>query len=134
MKLDIYVNYKGNCREAFRFYEKHLGGKITSMLTFKEQPGLPNVSKEQENDILHARMELGGMVLMGADIPHAEPMKSAYLTLTFGSDEEAERIYALLSEGGEIFMKMEKTFFVSHFAMLRDRFGINWMITCENQN
>ncbi len=64
MKLDIYVNYKGNCREAFRFYEKHLGGKITSMLTFKDQPGLPNVSKEQENDILHARMELGGT---GAD-------------------------------------------------------------------
>ncbi len=78
-KLDVYVNFKGCCREAFEFYEKHLCGKIISMLTFKEQPGLPKVSKEQENDILHARMELGGAVPMEADIQHAEPVCCAYL-------------------------------------------------------
>ena len=69
---------------------------------------------------------------MGADIPGAEPMRSAYLTLTVDSDEEAERLYALLGEGGQVFMKMEKTFFASRFAMLRDRFGTSWMLLCEN--
>ena len=68
---------------------------------------------------------------MGADIPNAEPMRSAYLSLTVSSIEEAERLYALLSEEGEIFMKMEKTFFASRFAMLRDKFGTSWMLLCE---
>jgi PhnB protein len=65
---------------------------------------------------------------MGADMPTAEPMRSAYLTQTFDRDEEAERVYALLSEGGQIFMKMEETFFATRFAMLRDRFGTSWML------
>jgi PhnB protein len=67
-------------------------------------------------------------MLMGADIPNAEPMRSAYLALTLDTEVEAERVYALLIEGGEIFMKMEKTFFSNRFAMLRDRFGTNWML------
>lgn len=133
MKLDVYVNYKGNCREAFRFYEKHLGGKITMLSTFKDLPDSSNIPEERKNDILHARLELGGTVLMGSDIPHAEPMRSAYLSLSVDSDEEAERIYSLLLEGGEIFMKMDKTFFASRFAMLRDKFGTNWMLLHENQ-
>ncbi len=68
---------------------------------------------------------------MGADIPGAEPMRSAYLTLTVDSVEDAEHLYALLGEGGQIFMKMEETFFAARFAMLRDRFGTSWMILCE---
>jgi len=131
LKLDIYVNYKGNCREAFKFYEKHLGGKILMMSTFKDMPDSSNIPEERKNDILHARIEIGDSVLMGADIPHAEPMRSAYLSLSVDSDEEAERIYGLLSEDGEIFMKMESTFYASRFAMLRDKFGTNWMLLCE---
>ena len=131
MKLDMYINYKGKCREAFQFYEKHLNGKIIMMSTFKEMPDSSNIPEERKNDILHARIEIGDTVLMGADIPHAEPMRSAYLTLRVESVDEAERIYKLFSEGGEIFMKMEQTFYASRFAMLRDKFGTNWMILCE---
>ena len=65
---------------------------------------------------------------MGADVPKAEPMRSAYLTLTLDREEDAERLYALLADGGEIFMKMEKTFFANRFGMLRDRFGTSWML------
>jgi PhnB protein len=65
---------------------------------------------------------------MGADIPNAEPMRSAYVTLTTDSEADAERVYSLLAEGGEIFMKMEKTHFANRFAMLRDRFGTSWML------
>ena len=132
MKLDIYVNYPGNCEQAFRFYEQHLGGKITMMLTHEQQPDAANVPQDWKNAILHARLEIGDTILMGADTPNAEPMRSAYLTLRAVSSEEAERLYALLSTGGQVFMKMEKTFFASRFAMLRDKFGTSWMILCEN--
>jgi PhnB protein len=133
MKLDIYVNYPGNCQQAFRFYEQHLGGKITMLMTHREQPGTANIPEDWKNAILHARMEIGDAVLMGADIPNAEPMRSAYLTLRLDTTEEAEKVYAILSEDGQIFMKMEETFFATRFAMLRDKFGTSWMLLCENQ-
>ena len=133
MKLDIYVNYPGNCQQAFRFYEQHLGGKITMLMTHQQQPDAANVPEGWKNAILHARMEIGDAVLMGADIPNAEPMRSAYLTLRLDTTEEAEKVYAILSEDGQIFMKMEETFFATRFAMLRDKFGTSWMLLCENQ-
>lgn len=132
MQLDIYVNYQGNCRQAFEFYEQHLGGKITMMMTHQENPGTANVPEDWKNAILHATIEIGGAVLMGADIPHAESMRSAYLTLRLNTTEEAEKVYAILSADGQIFMKMEETFFATRFAMLRDKFGISWMLLCNS--
>lgn len=82
MKLDSYVNYKGNCREAFRFYEQHPGGKIIMMNTFGEVPNSANISEEMKDAILRARIEIGGAMLMGANILQAEPMRSAYLRNT----------------------------------------------------
>jgi len=133
MKLDIYLNYGGNCEQAFRFYEQELGGKITMMMRHGEQPNAANVPADWKNAILHARIEFGKTVLMGADIPpdRFQPMRSAYLTLTLDSAEQAERLYALLADGGQIFMKMEETFFASRFAMLRDKFGTSWMLPHE---
>jgi PhnB protein len=131
MRLDIYLNYPGHCEEAFRFYEQHLGGKITGVSRHGEQPGGSDLPAEWKGKILHASIEIGNTVLMGADIPSAEPMRSAYLALTVDSAEEAERLYALLSDGGQVFMKMEETFFAPRFGMLRDRFGTSWMILCE---
>ncbi len=127
MKLDIYVNYRGTCEQAFRFYEHHLGGRITGLVRHGEQPN-PGIPADWKEKILHARIEIGRAVVMGADIPNAEPMRSAYLTLTLNNEEEAEEVYALLIEGGEIFMKMEKTPFANRFAMLRDKFGTSWML------
>src|SRR5688572_33111991 len=128
MKLDVYLNFPGHCEQAFRFYQQQLGGRIISTVTHGEGPGRPGIPPEW---IMHARMEIGGTTVMGADIPGAEPVRSAYLTLTLDSDEEAERVYAVLTDGGEIFMKMEETFFASRFAMLRDRFGTSWMLLHE---
>jgi PhnB protein len=127
MKLDVYVNYRGNCEQAFRYYETHLGGRITGTVRHGDQPN-PNIPADWSDKILHSRIEIGTTVLMGADIPHGEPMRSAYLTLTLDGESDAERVYALLADGGEIFMKMEKTNFANRFAMLRDRFGTSWML------
>jgi PhnB protein len=131
MKLDVYVNYPGTCEQAFRFYEQHLGGRITGIRKHGEGPEKGRVPADWQEAVLHARIDVGGATLMGADIPGAEPMRSAYLTLRLDSAEEAERLYALLSDGGQIFMKMEETFFASRFAMLRDRFGTSWMLLHE---
>ena len=127
MRLDIYVNYHGTCEQAFRFYEQHLGGRITGIVRHHEQPN-PQTPPDWQDKVLHARIEIGTLVLMGADIPHAEPMRSAYLTLTLDDESDADRIYALLADGGEVFMKMAKTHFANRFAMLRDRFGASWML------
>ena len=127
MRLDVYVNYAGSCEPAFRFYERHLGGMITGLVRHRDQPN-PGLQADWEDKVVHARIEIGSTVLMGADIPQAEPMRSAYLTLTLDREDEAERAYAVLSEGGEIFMAMEKTPFANRFAMLRDRFGTSWML------
>jgi len=133
MKLDVYLNYGGNCEQAFRFYEQHLGGKITMMMRHGEQPNAGNVPANWRNAVLHARIEFGKTVLMGADMPpdRFQPMRSAYLTLTADSAEQAELLYALLTDSGQIFMKMEETFFASRFAMLRDKFGTSWMLLHE---
>ena len=130
MKLNPYLNYGGNCAEAFHFYEKHLGGKINAMMTHADAPGSSNVPPEWKKAILYASMTLGETELMANDVPpeRFQPMRSAYLSLTVDSTPEAERVYGLLSEGGEIFMPMEETFFAFRFAMLRDRFGTSWML------
>jgi PhnB protein len=133
MRLHTYLNYGGNCEQAFRFYERHLGGKITMMMTHGQQPNPNDVPPDWKNAILHARINIGETELMGADVPpeRFQPMRSAYLSLTVSSTDEAERIYTLLSGGGQIFMPMEETFFAFRFAMLRDKFGTSWMILHE---
>ncbi len=133
MKLHTYLNYGGNCAEAFRFYEEHLGGKINFMMTFAQTPDPKQIPPGLENGVLHISMNLGENVIMASDVSpdRFQPMRSVYLSLTVGNGEEAERIYKLLSEGGDIFMPMQETFFATHFAMLRDRFGTSWMINRE---
>src|SRR5689334_22279442 len=108
MKLSVYLNYAGSCEQAFRFYEEHLGGRITMLQRHGDRAGQSGVPPELQGTVLHARIEIGDMVVMGADIPQAEPMRSAYLTLTVPEPGEAERLYALLSDGGQVFMKMEE--------------------------
>lgn len=127
MKLDIYVNYPGTCEEAFRFYERHLGAEVTSIVRHREQAN-PAAPSDWGEKILHARLEIGTTVLMGADIPNAEAMRSAYLTLSLDDEQEADRVYGVLADEGEIFMEMQSTGFAKRFAMLRDRFGTSWML------
>jgi len=131
MKMTTYVNFPGTCAEAFRFYETHLGGKVSMMMTHGQAPDQSKVNPDWKDAVLHARLSVAGTELLGADIPKAEPMRSAYLSLSVDSDAEAERIFSALAEGGEVFMKMQETFFASRFAQLRDRFGLNWMILHE---
>ena len=130
MRLNTFLNFGGNCEQAFRFYERHLGGAITMLMRRSEQPDQPVTWPGWEQSIQYAIMKLGETELMGSDVApdRFEPMRSAYLSLTVSSAGEAERIYTLLSDGGQVFMAMAETFFAVRFGMLRDRFGTSWMI------
>src|SRR4029077_7885213 len=81
MKMRTYVNFAGKCAEAFRFYEQHLGGWIGMMMTHGQAPDQSQVKPEWKDAVLHARISIGDTELMGADIPTAQPMRSAYLSL-----------------------------------------------------
>ena len=132
MKLYTYLNFGGNCRAAFEFYVEHLGAKIEMITTHGDHPDTSQ-APDWKDAVLHARLEIGETVLLGADVPpdRFKPMRSAYLTLMLDSIEQAERVYALLIEGGEIFMPIQETFYAHRFAMLRDRFGTSWMLLQE---
>ena len=131
MKLNAYLNFPGNLEEAFRYYEKHLGAKILFMMRWNQMPG-PDAAKYTPpgftDKVLHASMALADTVVMASDGPKVDPMRSAYLSLTVDSNEEAERIYNALADGGEVFMAIGETFFAHRFGQLRDKFGVNWMV------
>ncbi len=130
MQLYTHLNFGGNCEEAFRFYEKHLGGRITTVMKRSQMPSDYEVPPGQENAVVHARLALAGVELIGNDVPpeHFQPIRSAYLYLALDSPEAAERVYAALAEGGQIGMPLAETFFATRFAQLRDRFGVLWTI------
>jgi PhnB protein len=131
MKTNTYVNFHGNCTQAFQYYEKHLGAKIGMMMTHAQSPGPSRVPSEWKDAVVHGRITVADAELWGADIPNAEPMRSAYLTLRMDSDSEAERAFSALSDGGQVLTPMRDEFFASRFGQVRDRFGINWMILHE---
>ena len=129
MELFAHLNFPGNCEQAFQYYERHLGGKIVTLMKQSEGPG-GSRNAEATDPVLHARLELAGTVLIGNDVPseHLQPMRSVYLYLAVNSIEDAERIYSLLVNGGEIYMPLQETFFASRFSQLRDQFGILWTL------
>ena len=132
MKITTYLNFPGSCRAALEFYAQHLGGKIVTISTWAQSPmaAPPGLAADS---VIHARFTLGDTLIMASDGPpeRVQPMRSAYLCISVDSNEEAERIDKVLSEGGEVFMAMGETFFAHRFSQLRDRFGINWMIIHE---
>jgi PhnB protein len=135
MKVNTYLNFPGNCAEALEFYEKHLGAKVMSKTKFSDMSstGAPEHLPPGLNPdgIMHARLDLGDTFLMASDGPKVEPMRSAYICLAVDSNEEAERIYNALTEGGQVFMPMGEQFFAHRFGQFRDKFGINWMVIHE---
>ena len=132
MKLLTHLNFPGNCAQAFHYYERNLGGKIVALMKQSQAPG-GSPKPTQEDAVLHARMEIGGTVLIGNDVPpdRSQPMRSTYLYLSVDSAEEAERVYGLLMEGGEAYMPLQETFFASRFSQLRDQFGTLWTLIHE---
>ena len=135
MKMNTHLAFHGQCREAFQYYEKALGGQITFMMTWSESPMADQLPAGHEDDVMHATIKVGDNVLMGADAPPGNTTKPRGFAVAIHTEDvaEAERIFSALSEGAEIQMPLEQTFWAKKFGMLIDRYGIPWMINCGEQ-
>ena len=132
MQINTYLNFKGDCEEAFKLYEQCLGGKIGMIFRYGESPMADQVPADWAGKIMHGSMTFGDQVLMGADTAdHYEEPKGISLSIHPKSTSEAERIFGELAKDGKIVMPLEKTFWAARFGMLVDRFGIPWMVNCE---
>ena len=130
-----YLSFDGRCEEAFKRYEKVFKGKIAMMMRHSDAPpgsGVPQNS-ETANRIMHARLEVGGRLLMGGDAPAHSSSRPQGFCVSVAVDDpaEAERIFSQLSESGAIVMPMTETFWAQRFGMVTDEFGTPWMVNCE---
>ncbi len=133
MEVTPYLNFNGNCEEAFRFYEQHLGGTIEAIHTFAGSPMENQLPPDWRNKVMHVRMKIGTSVLMGSDAPGGryQAPQGFSVSLNLKDTAEADRIYDALSANGNILMAIQPTFWAKRFAMFTDSFGIPWMINCE---
>ena len=135
MQLNPYLFFNGQCEAAFKFYAELLGGKIIAMMTHANTPAENQVPPEWREKIIHARMVIGGQLLMGSDAPpgHFQQPQGFSVSLLVDEPEDAERIFHTLAENGTVKMPLQKTFWAIRFGMLVDRFGIPWMVNCEEK-
>ena len=132
MEINTYLSFNGNCAEAFKFYEKCLGGKL-HMMTNGQSPMADKTPPEQRDRIMHASLVVGDQVLMGADAPPQYFSQPQGFSVSINTKEtaEGERLFKAMSEGGDVKMPFQKTFWAAGFGMFVDRFGIPWMVNCE---
>lgn len=129
-QLDAYLTFDGTCADAMRFYERTLGGKLT-LITHAESPMAAQTPPGSADRIMHARLDLGGRLLMASDAMVGHPyqgMKGFSLSLIFSEVSDAKRTFDALAEGGKVTMPLQKTFWAEVFGMLVDRFGTPWMV------
>jgi PhnB protein len=129
MQVQAYLNFDGRCAEAFEFYRRALGAEVTEVHRFKDSP--PGMCPPgSEDKVMHAHLRIGDTILLASDSQcQGRPsFKGFSLSITAANDAEAERLFAALSDGGQVQMPLAKTFFSSRFGMVADRFGLCWMI------
>jgi PhnB protein len=141
MRIDPYLMFDGQCEAAFKFYQQCLGGTIQAMLKFSDAPkgedgqaGCGEIPPEAGDRIMHACLLLDGQMLMASDMPPhcpSEGIKGCAVSLNVDSIDEAERIFAALSENGTVQMPLGQTFWAARFGMFSDQFGVPWMINCQ---
>ena len=134
MSLVPYLHFEGDCEEAVKMYERIFHGKIEGIKRFGEGP--MEASESHKNQVLHALLMLGESSLMASDtFPGAELTKgdNYALSIMLKDEDRAGRIFAELAKGGKVIMPFEKQFWGAVFGQLVDRFGIRWMINCENE-
>ncbi len=133
MELNAYLLFKGECEEAFRYYEKLLGGKIEAILLHEGTPMASHVPAEWRKKVMHASMTIGSARLMGSDPPPEHYTQPQGFSVTVGVSDpaEAERVFNALADRGQVKMPMQQTFWAQRFGMVVDRFGIPWMVNCE---
>ena len=129
MQVTPYIHFDGKCAEAIEFYKKALGAQVEVVMRFKDSPVPcdPNMVKpEQLNQVMHSSFTIGDTKILASDCGQA--MQGFSLTLSLKSAEEVDRLTKVLSDGGQVFQAPSETFFSKRFAVMNDRFGVNWIL------
>jgi PhnB protein len=129
VKIVTYLSFDGNCRDAFQYYQKVLGGEITDMISHGDM-GIDMGDPDLQDRIMHARLVVDGQEIMGGDRPPGATStpQGFSVSLHLNTDAQTEHVYNALSEGGTILMPLDKTEWSSNFAMLTDKFGTPWIL------
>ena len=136
--VNVYLNFNGNCEEAFNFYKSIFGGEFPYIGRFNDMPpqeGMPPLPKEMENKIMHVALPISKeTMIMGSDTggewaPSFQQGNNFSISINTDSKEEADRLFNGLSEGGKVTMPLNNTFWGDYFGMFTDKFGINWMVS-----
>lgn len=132
--LHPYLNFNGNCEEAFNYYQSLFGGSFEMVMRFKEVPAEYPMPPRDGEKIMHIALPIGnGSMLMGSDVPsnmeQAKTGSNFHISINAQSKEEADHLFNGLSAGGSVMMPLEQAFWGDYFGMLTDRFGVNWMMS-----
>jgi PhnB protein len=133
MQVQAYLNFDGRCEEAINFYKKALGAEVEMLMRIKDSPEPPPAGTHPpgtENKVMHAAFRIGETTVMASDgyCTGKATFQGFSLSLRARDETEANRLFAALSDGGEVKMPLSKTFFSPRFGMVSDRFGISWMV------
>jgi PhnB protein len=134
MQVETYLHFNGQCEAALKYYQRHLGAEILFLMHFKGSPAASETPVEWQDKVIHSTIRIGDVQLMASDGMYGHTQKNAQgfsLSLTPKSNEQAENLFAALSENGTVTMPLQKTFFAERFGSLIDQFGIPWMIHLE---
>jgi PhnB protein len=132
MQVEPYLFFDGCCDEALKFYCQALGAEVTMLMRFKESPDPGMCQSGAEEKVMHANLRIGNATVMASDgLCEGHPAFQGFsLSLSITDEAEAARLFAALSDGGQIQMPLAKTFWSRRFGMVEDRFGVSWMINC----
>ncbi len=133
MQVQPYLFFDGRCEEAVEFYRTALGAEVTMLMRFKDSPEPPQpgmVPRGSEDKVMHTSFRVGDTTVLASDGRClGQPSFQGFsLSLTVPKEDEAERLFAALADGGQVQMPLAKTFFSPRFGMVADRFGVLWMI------
>lgn len=137
-KLSPYINYNGNCEEAFNFYKDiFTGSEFETVMRFKDLPedDEASYSEEDAEKIMHITLKIGEIELFGSDMPQSWGAVSIgdniSISISLDSKDEADRVFKELSNGGEEQMPLQDQFWGTYFGIAKDKFGVNWMINFD---
>ncbi|MXZ73040.1 MAG: VOC family protein [Acidobacteria bacterium] len=135
LALNTYLTFDGNCREAFEFYRSVFGGEFDTIDTFGNAPADMPLPDDEKDRIMHVSLPIGSSILMGSDRATgfgSPPVTGDNFSISISAEtrEQCDALCAKLSEGGAVTMPLGEQFWGSYFGMCRDRFGINWMVSC----
>lgn len=133
MAIQPYLFFEGRCEEAIEFYKKAVGAEVGMLMRWKDAPDKSMCSPGNENKVMHASLTINSARIMASDGRNSgQPdFKGFSLSLDAKNEEDANRMFSALAEGGQVIMPLGKTFFSSCFGMLADKFGVHWMIIVE---